>query len=95
MRTIVFGPGAVAAGTAISLPSGTPPLQEIVSAQMVTMSDGTVAGAVADLAVVTAAPAAGEIQLSSPTQVVLGDATTTASILIIHAVAYGEQLLAA
>lgn len=80
--TVAFAPGTVAAGTAITLPGGVR-LQRIRKAQLYAGSDGTAAATFTELTPVTGTPAAGQIRLSSETQVVLGDTTDAKNILII------------
>ena len=43
MREVSFSPGTVAAGTAISLPAGAPPIEVILDTSLFRGSDGTVA----------------------------------------------------
>jgi len=81
--TIAIAPGAVTAGTAISIPSGAPKIGELVSAVLFSGSDATNPASATALTVVSGTPASGQIAKSSSTQVVLGDNTTTRDLLVI------------
>lgn len=45
MRTVVFAPGGTTAGDGIDVPSGSPPIAEILNAEIFRGSDGTAAAA--------------------------------------------------
>ena len=68
---IQFAPGAVAAGTTISLPPGTPPVRSILRAEDLDVGNYLATAAVAPvvLTVVTVAPEAGQVQLFTPTSI--------------------------
>lgn len=96
MVTITFRPGAVAAGGNIALPAGAPPLDRILGAELIHTGDYPNAAQVppVSLAVVSGAPAAGQIQLYDRRTVRLGDATTNFHVLVIRGVAFGERAVA-
>jgi len=74
---ISFCPGAVAAGTNIDLPSGSPPIENIVNATLFRGSDGTVAAA--EVAVTATKVDENTITLDA--------ATTTRDVLILRYIA--------
>ena len=75
-RPLVITNPNVAANVAITLPDGAV-ATKIITAQLVDTGDYPAAAAVApvNLVVVVGVPVAGQIQLSSPSQVTLGNAT--------------------
>jgi len=62
---IAFAPGAVTAGTAITLPTGCPPIRDVINGTLFRGSDGTVAAA--EVAVVISRVAANQISLDVDT----------------------------
>lgn len=94
MASYVLIPGAVAAGTPIDLPSDAPRFQRLTRALNLDVGNYPNAAAVnpVQLAVVSAAPASGQIQLTAPRRIVLGDAATANTVIVLFGEAYGEQL---
>lgn len=97
MASYTLIPGAVAAGTPIDLPSDAPRFHRLSRALDLDMGNYPAAAAVnpVQLAVVSNAPAAGQIQLSGPRQIVLGDDATANTVIQLFGEAYGEQVKAA
>lgn len=94
MAQVIFQPGAVAAGTEITLPSDAPPFYRLTRASMIDTGKYSSATDVAPVAltIVNSAPAAGQIQLTASNKIKLGDATVATTTLHLVGVAYGEQL---
>lgn len=82
MRTVVFAPGAVTAGSNIDLPEGSPAIQEVVNAEIFRGSDGTAAAAK-----VAATPT----KVDADT-ITLDVDTTTRDLLVLRYIAVGEVL---
>lgn len=97
MASYMLIPGAVAAGTPINLPSDAPRFHRLSRALDLDMGNypNTQAVNPVQLTVVSDAPGAGEIQLTGPRQIVLGDAATANTVIVLFGEAYGEQLKAA
>lgn len=94
LTTFEFVPGAVAANTPISLPSNTVKFYSLSRVEVVTLSDGTVAGAISTKSVVTGTPAAGQCKLVDEGTIQPGDATTNRDIIRLTGLAYGTCLRA-
>ena len=90
VKTIIFAPGAVTAGTNISLPDWAPKVSEIAAAIKITLSDASTAGSVTSLTVTSTTPSSGEIQLVDESTIVLGDDTTARDVLVLIVVEKGE-----
>ena len=82
MAIAVIAPGATTAGNAISLPSGAPKIDKVVSAFIFRGSDATTA---ASIVTCTATKA-------SETTITLDVDTTARDIIILYYKAVGEQL---
>lgn len=76
-----FTPGAQAAGANIALPAGAPRFHSLTQVEVITLSDGTVAGAIAAKTVVTGAPAAGQARLVDSSTIAIGDALTARDVV--------------
>lgn len=92
LKTLEFVPGVVAANTPINLPAKTLEFAALTKVEVVTLSDGTVAGAIASKTIVTGTPAAGQAKLSDKDTIELGDATTDRDIIRLTGIAYGSVL---
>jgi hypothetical protein len=92
LKTLEFAPGAVAANTQIDLPANTLEFAALSKVEVITLSDGTAAGAISEKTIVTGTPAAGEARLVDKNTIELGDATTARDIIRLTGVAYGSAL---
>jgi len=81
-RTIAFAPGSTTAGDAIDVPSGSPPIAEVINAEIFRGSDGTAAAAK-----VAATPT----KVDTNT-IKLDVDTTTRDLLVLRYVAVGEYV---
>ena len=82
VRTVVFAPGTTSAGDNIDLPSGSPPIAEIVNALLFSGSDGSAA---ASSSTVTAT------KVDEDT-ITLDSATTGRDLLVLRYTAVGEYV---
>lgn len=97
MKQVIFLPGVVTAGTAITLPADAPSFYKLTRASMIDVgkySSTTDVNPVA-LTIVDAAPTAGQVQLTGPKQIKLGDATTVNTALLLVGIEYGERVMVA
>jgi len=79
---VAFCPGAVTAGTAITLPTGCPPVRDVIDGTLFRGSDGTAAAA--EVAAVISRVAANQVKLDV--------ATTTRDVLVVSYWPEFEQL---
>ncbi len=80
---ITFYPGAVAAGTSISLTNICNGMSRILRCTVYTGSDGTAAAVGSNKTVVSTAPVAGQVHLYDKSNIRLGDATNTRDFIMI------------
>lgn len=97
MAQVIFQPGAVAAGTEITLPADAPMFHKLTRASMIDTGKYSSATDVAPVAltIVNTAPAAGQIQLTAPNKIKLGDAAVATTSLLLVGIAYGERVMVA
>lgn len=92
--SLIFIPGAVAAGADCNLPAGAPKFQSLISVYVV--DHGTYSSATdvppVEKAIVTGTPAAGEVQLKDPDTLVFGDALLASNSVWIRGIEIGTQL---
>jgi len=83
MRTVVWAPGAKAAGDNIDLPPGSPPIAEVKNAEVFRGSDGSTAAGKVDVYTVTKVDA---------NTITIDVATTDRDLLVLRYIAVGEVL---
>lgn len=95
MAQVLFQPGAVTAGTEITLPSDAPQFYKLTRAVKIDTGgySGTTDVPPVALTIVNTTPTAGQIQLTGPNKVKLGDNTVATTTLHLVGIAYGERVI--